>query len=79
MTIGTAMIALNQFAQIATQKDPMTVSKMVIVSSMVNGKYSSIFPRSESYHVHFVDQGPTDNADGAVSWSLFKTNLVRID
>ena len=51
MTIGTAMIALNQFAQIATQKDPMTVSKMVIVLSMVDGKYSSIFPRSESYHV----------------------------
>ena len=51
MTIGTAMIALNQFAQIATQKDPITVNKMVIVSSMVNGKYSSIFPRSERFHV----------------------------
>ena len=51
MTIGTAMIALNQFAQIATQKDPITVNKMVIVSSMVNGKYSSIFPRSEIVHV----------------------------
>ena len=50
MTIGTAMIALNQFAQIATQKDPITVSKMVIVSSMVNGKYSSIFPRSKTFH-----------------------------
>ena len=80
MTIGTAMIALNQFAQIATQKDPITVSKMVIVSSMVNGKYSSIFPRSESYHVreNFVGQEPADNPDGAVSWSLVETNLERI-
>ena len=51
MTIGTAMIALNQFAQIATQKEPITVSKMVIVSSMVNGKYSSIFPRSKKFHI----------------------------
>ena len=50
MTIGTAMIALNQFAQIATQKEPITVSKIVIVSSMVNGKYSSIFPRSENFY-----------------------------
>ena len=71
MTIGTAMIALNQFAQIATQKDPITVSKIVIVSSMVNGKYSSIFPRSENfYKLCKIERGcgqkPVDNTDSAV-------------
>lgn len=45
------MIALNQFAHMATQKDPITVKKIVIVSSIVNGKYSSILPRSENSRI----------------------------
>ena len=65
------MIALNQFAQIATQKEPITVSKIVIVSSMVNGKYSSIFPRSEYFYKLFkiesgCGQRPDDNTHSAI-------------
>ena len=44
--IGTAIIALNQLAQIDIENDPINVNVMSTVSHNVNGNIESILPKS---------------------------------